>query len=330
MATNKRQTDVLKEGILKNDRIALARAITLVESALPDDRRISDALIESILPATGKSVRVGISGAPGAGKSTFIEALGKYLLSQNKKVAVLSIDPTSHVSEGSILGDKTRMEELSKNKNAFVRPTASGKKLGGVALRTRESILLCEAAGYDVVLVETVGVGQSEFDVKGMTDFFLLLILARAGDELQAIKKGIMEMADGIVITKADGDNLAPARMAMAEIRQALQTRHEENVFSPKVMITSAVENLGIEETWSTIKDEVNKRKASGKFDRNRDTQKILWLREYFDFIIQTDAREVGHLNLLASLKADKIERVADVAKELAAKFYALMAARKE
>jgi LAO/AO transport system kinase len=212
----------MKDGLLKNDRIVLAKAITLVESSLPEDRKTSDALIQEILPSTGRSLRIGISGAPGVGKSTFIEALGNYLLSQNRKVAVLSVDPTSQLTDGSILGDKTRMTELSRHKNAFVRPSASGKKLGGVAIRTRESMLLCEAAGYDVILVETVGVGQSEFDVKGMTDYFLLLAMARAGDELQAIKKGIMEMADGIAITKADGDNLAHARMAMAEIQQSL------------------------------------------------------------------------------------------------------------
>jgi LAO/AO transport system kinase len=312
------------EGILKNDRIALARAITLVESTLPDDRKVADDLIASVLHATGKSLRIGISGSPGVGKSTFIEALGKYLVDQNIKVAVLSVDPTSHISDGSILGDKTRMEELSKNKNAFIRPSASGKKLGGVALRTREAMLLCEAAGYEVILVETVGVGQSEFDVKGMTDYLLLLLLARAGDELQAIKKGIMEMADGIVITKADGDNVAQARMAMAEIRQALHSRQEENGGVPRVLLTSALQNEGIAETWKMITDETDQMKKTGAFEKTRAAQESLWLKEYFDFLLHSDAATHGP----SQYNLGEIRSVPEKAKELLAEFYKKMAGR--
>jgi LAO/AO transport system kinase len=324
---DRRHFQSLAESILKRDRIALAKAITLVESHLPQDREISDMLIQTLLPATGNSVRIGISGSPGVGKSTFIEALGKYLIAQNKTLAVLSVDPTSQVSHGSILGDKTRMDELSKNQSAFIRPSAAGQKLGGVGLRTRESILLCEAAGFEIIIVETVGVGQSEIEVKGMTDFFVLLMLARSGDELQAIKKGITEMADAVVITKADGDNVAHAKQAQSEILQALHDQFRDNTLrQTPVLLTSAYENSGIDKTWETIETATNERKTSGHFQQNRDEQKEYWLKEYFDHLIESDVAANPDLQrersqMLAEIKEGK-SSVASAAKVLLRTFY--------
>ena len=209
-------------GVLKGDKIVLSKAITLVESTLESDHLLAEQVIEKILPHTGNSIRIGITGVPGVGKSTFIESFGKVVTSSNKKLAVLAIDPSSQRSKGSILGDKTRMSSLSIDPLAYIRPSASGNSLGGVSTKTRETMLLCEAAGYEVIFIETVGVGQSETTVKGMVDFFLLLMLAGAGDELQGIKKGIMEMADLIAITKADGDNKSKCERARREYKNAL------------------------------------------------------------------------------------------------------------
>jgi LAO/AO transport system kinase len=326
---DRRHFQSLAESILKSDRIALAKAITLVESNLPQDREISDRLIEALLPATGKSVRIGISGSPGVGKSTFIEALGKHLISQRKKIAVLSVDPTSQVSRGSILGDKTRMDELSKNHLAFVRPSAAGQKLGGVGLRTRESILLCEAAGYEIILVETVGVGQSEIEVKGMTDFFVLLMLARSGDELQASKKGIMEMADTILITKADGDNIAHARQTQAEILQAIHDQSREATTSTSVLLTSALENHGIDKAWDVIQSGIEEKKASGHFLENRNIQKVHWLKEYFDHLLQSDVSSSADLHekrlqMITDIQSGK-KSIPSSAKDLLRIFYQSM-----
>ena len=210
------------DGILKGERVLLSQAITLVESNLLEDQEKANEILEAVLPYTNNSLRVGITGVPGVGKSTFIEALGKHIIAQNKKLAVLAVDPSSNRSRGSILGDKTRMSELSNDPMAYIRPSPTQSSLGGVARRTREVMLLCEAAGYEVIIIETVGVGQSETLVHGMVDFFLLLMLAGAGDELQGIKKGIMEMADAIVINKADGDNLHRAKVARKEYESAL------------------------------------------------------------------------------------------------------------
>src|SRR5882762_1928043 len=236
-----------QECLHRRDRIILERALTLVESNRAQDRANAEKLVEEILPQTGKSIRIGITGSPGVGKSTFIEALGKYITSLGMKIAVLTIDPTSQKSKGSILADKTRMDELSKDPLAFIRPTAAGDATGGVATATRESVLLCEAAGYEVILVETVGVGQSEVAVRGMVDFFLLLMLAGAGDELQGIKKGIMEMADGLAITKAEGDNVNKAKQAQANFRHALHLfQAPESGWLPHVLTVSALSKSGI------------------------------------------------------------------------------------
>ncbi len=239
--------DSLLTGIINGDRILLAQAITLIESQLPEDENLSATLLEKIMPLAGNSVRIGITGIPGVGKSTFIESLGNVILKTNKKLAVLSIDPTSPIGGGSILGDKTRMETLSKHARAFIRPSASMDASGGVAQRTRECMLLCEAAGYDVIIVETVGVGQSEYAVKDMVDFFLLLMLAGAGDDLQGMKKGIMELADAIAITKADGDNINRSRQAQAIYAQAMHTIRQGAANTPPVLLTSAVAHQGMQ-----------------------------------------------------------------------------------
>lgn len=272
-----------KEGILKGDRIALARAITLVESSLYSDQENASKLIDSMLEYSGNSIRIGITGVPGVGKSTFIEAFGTSLTAKNKKVAILTIDPSSQLTKGSILGDKTRMDELSKNKLAFIRPSSTGETLGGVTNRTRESILLCEAAGYEVIIVETVGVGQSEVSVKSMVDFFLLLMLAGAGDELQGIKKGIMEMADAIVITKADGENVKRATEAQADYQHALHLQQPKpSGWTAKTLTCSAFTKNGIEDIWKLILDYSSRTKSNGYFQHNRQQQNVAWFHEYF------------------------------------------------
>jgi LAO/AO transport system kinase len=294
------------EGILKSDRIVLAKAITLVESSIAGDQEIATKLIDSILEFTGKAIRIGITGVPGVGKSTFIEAFGQYLTAENKKIAILTVDPSSQLTKGSILGDKTRMEELSKNKLAFIRPSSAGETLGGVGNRTRESILLCEAAGYEVVIVETVGVGQSEVAVKNMVDFFLLLMLAGAGDELQGIKKGIMEMADAVVITKADGDNVKHATEAQAEFQQALHLHHvRSSGWTPKVLTCSAINNTGIAAIWKIINDYAIKTKATGFFDHNRQQQNISWFHQHFSHLLKSDFLNFDSLKK----ESDKLEQ---------------------
>lgn len=289
-------SDYIK-GIRSGDRIVLSRAITLIESSLPADRTLAQTIIEKLLSATGRSLRIGITGAPGVGKSTFIEAFGKFLTSQNKKVAVLAVDPSSQKTKGSILGDKTRMDELSKDALAYVRPSATGSSLGGVAQRTRETILLCEAAGYEIVLIETVGVGQSETEVRNMTDFFLLLMLSGAGDELQGIKKGIMEMADGIVITKSDGDNIKRARQAQADYQHALHLfQPSESEVTPKVLLASAQEKKGMKEIWRSIEEFQLKTQSNGFFKRQREQQNLLWFQTHFHQMLLH--RVMNHKNI--------------------------------
>lgn len=266
----------LQKGILKGDRKSLSVGITLVESALSMHKSMAAELIDLCLPHSGKSIRVGITGVPGVGKSSFIEAFGQHLTEQGHKLAILAIDPSSHHSHGSILGDKTRMELLSRNPDVFIRPTPSSEELGGVARCTREAVILCEAAGYDVILIETVGVGQSEIAVDSMVDYFLLLMLAGAGDELQGIKRGIMEMAHGLVVTKADGDNVMAAKRALTEYKLAVHLLPAvEPHWETYVSSCSAVENKGIVEIWDNIQDYCKKSKDAGFFDLKRRRQSL-------------------------------------------------------
>ncbi len=274
----------LMEGVLRRERRALAKTITLLESTRADHRARADALLNALLPASGRAIRVGISGVPGVGKSTFIEALGLHLIGQGHRVAVLAIDPSSNVSGGSILGDKTRMEQLSVHDAAYIRPSPASGTLGGVAEKTREAMLVCEAAGYDVVIVETVGVGQSETAVASMTDMFVLLQLPNAGDDLQAIKKGVMELADLVVINKADIDPNAATR-AQAQITSALRVfnfhgnpAHAAERWQPRVMQISALKAQGIVDFWGTVKDFESRRRASGEFDERRRQQALAWM----------------------------------------------------
>ena len=269
------------EGIRLGSRVVLGQAITLVESTLETDQVLASELIQDILPYTGHSIRLGITGVPGVGKSTFIESFGKMLLDKGKKIAVLAVDPTSQLTRGSILGDKTRMEGLAQHKNAFIRPSPSGNTLGGVSTKTREAMLLCEAAGFDVIMIETVGVGQSETAVKQMVDFFLLLMLSGAGDELQGIKKGIMEMADVLVIHKADGATVESARKAKTAYQNALHfgSQPEKN-WAPKVLLASSHSGLGLERIWGLIKEYEEKVKASGFWQTNRADQRLSWLND--------------------------------------------------
>jgi len=261
-------------GILSSDISVLSQAITLVESAKQEHKEQAQKIINSCIPYSGKSIRIGITGVPGVGKSTFIEALGMYLIEKGNKIAVLAIDPSSEKTGGSILGDKTRMEKLSASKNAFIRPSPSGGSLGGVARKTAETIILCEAAGYNIIFVETVGVGQSEIAVSSMVDFFLLLMLAGAGDELQGIKRGIMEMADAVVINKADGENINKAKLAQAEYKNALHLFPQaESNLKPVVQIASSVTGHGIAEVWDIIKSYESFTKETGFFITKRNKQ---------------------------------------------------------
>jgi LAO/AO transport system kinase len=269
-------------GITTGNRMILSRAITLIESNLTEDKDLAQELLESILPYTGKSIRIGITGVPGVGKSTFIETFGKYLTSQNKKIAVLAIDPSSQLTKGSILGDKTRMEELAHEPLAYIRPSPTGASLGGVTYKTRETMLLCEAAGFEVIIIETVGVGQSETYVHGMVDFFLLLMLAGAGDELQGIKKGIMEMADLIAITKADLGNEHQANLAKNEYESALHTFPPNGTgWFPQVVTCSATEKVGISEIWEMVEKHREMLRNNGKFVENRQNQNLVWMHDF-------------------------------------------------
>ena len=269
----------LAAGIRGGDRATLARAITLIESKRADHRAQAHHLVQELLPATGKAVRLGITGAPGAGKSTTIDTLGTYLTGQGHKVAVLAVDPSSSRTGGSILGDKTRMARLAMDEHAFIRPSPSSGTLGGVAAKTRETMLLCEAAGYDVILVETVGVGQSETAVADMTDFFLVLMVAGAGDELQGIKKGIVELADMIAVNKADGDNIGRANVAAADYRGALHILVPRSPsWSPPVITYSALTGTGIAELWTQIQTHKQKMTASGELAARRREQQVKWM----------------------------------------------------
>jgi len=280
------------EALLAGNRRALAKAITLVESTRAEDRREAQQLLAEILPHTGKSMRIGISGVPGVGKSTFIEALGMFLIERGHRVAVLAVDPSSSVHGGSILGDKTRMERLSQRLEAFIRPSPSAGSLGGVAEHTREALLLCEAAGYDVIIVETVGVGQSETAVAGMTDAFVLLQLPNAGDDLQAIKKGIMELADLVVFNKADIDPTA-AQLAAAQMRSALSMLHPASPnWRPPVLALSALKPDGLAEFWQVIEKFRSTLTASGEFAARRRHQALAWMWQQIDSGLRSRFRE--------------------------------------
>ena len=276
---NRLRAEEYIDGVLKGDRVILSRAITIIESNLESDKKLAKEIIQAILPSSGNSIRIGITGVPGVGKSTFIEVFGKHLVGKGHKVAILSIDPSSQRSKGSILGDKTRMEELANLEGAYIRPSASGDTLGGVANKTGETMLLCEASGYDVVLIETVGVGQSETAVHGLTDFFLLLMLSGAGDELQGIKKGIMEMADMVVINKADGDNVKKSELAKLQYQNALHIfPQSESGWVPVVSTASSTKNIGIDHVWDKITDYKKLVLENGYFDKNRNHQQIQWM----------------------------------------------------
>src|SRR5690554_2217185 len=282
--------ETLLKGILAGDLTALSSGITLLESNRSEDKIEAQKLINSCLKYSGKSIRLGITGVPGVGKSTFIESFGQMVVEKGHKLAVLAIDPSSEKSGGSILGDKTRMTNLSVLENAFIRPSAAGKSLGGVARKTRESIILCEAAGYDFVLIETVGVGQSETIVHSMVDFFMLLMLAGAGDELQGIKRGIMEMADALIITKADGDNLLKARRAKKEYENAMHLfPPNKNGWIAKTLVDSAYENYNIDKAFDIVESYENHTKVNGAFFQKRKEQDKYWLHETIADILMSD-----------------------------------------
>ena len=282
--------ETLLPELISGNRTALSTAITLVESQLSSDRKEANELIQRCLPHQKKSWRIGITGVPGVGKSTFIESFGKIVLEKGLKLAVLAIDPSSNVTGGSILGDKTRMNWLSQQENVFIRPTATGNNLGGVARNTREAIILCEAAGYDVILIETVGVGQSETVVHSMIDFFLLLMLSGAGDELQGIKRGIMEMADAIVITKADGENLMKTKQARSQYANALHLfPAKESQWIATAQICSSLQNEGLKEIWTTIESFFNQVTVNGWLNQNRKNQELSVLREHLSFLLQQE-----------------------------------------
>jgi GTPase len=268
------------EQLRQGNRRALAKAITLVESKLDSDRQRAQPLLEALLPYTGNSIRIGITGVPGVGKSTFIETFGLYLISLGKKVAVLAVDPSSPIAGGSILGDKTRMEELSRQEHAFIRPSPSEGTLGGVAQHTRETMLLCEAAGYDVILVETVGVGQSEYQVAGMVDFFMVLMLPNAGDELQGIKRGIMELADALVINKADGESLNLATRTRSHYQSALNLLRHTSFWTPQVMTCSALQKENIEAVWGMLSDYQIEARKNGWLLEKRARQAKAWMHQ--------------------------------------------------
>lgn len=272
------------EGVKKGDRMILAKAITLIESNAPKDFDKAQRVLQALLPRTGHSLRIGITGVPGAGKSTFIEAFGQLLCQQGYKVAVLAVDPTSSITGGSILGDKTRMQKLSREPNCFIRPSPSGGTLGGVARKSRETMMLCEAAGCNVILVETVGVGQSETTVRSMVDFFMLVVLTGAGDDLQGIKKGIMELADAIVVNKADGDNLERAKVTQGEYERMVEfIRPATEGWKTHAYRCSALKKTGLLELWAVMREFEKVTKQSGAFENRRQWQIIAWVKTMID-----------------------------------------------
>lgn len=296
------------EGILKGDITLLGQAVTLVESQLPSDQIIAQQVIEKCLPYSGKSIRVGITGVPGAGKSSFIESLGTELCQQGKHLAVLAIDPSSERTKGSILGDKTRMNELSVQANAFIRPSPSAGSLGGVARKTRETIVLCEAAGFDTILIETVGVGQSETAAHSMVDFFLLLQVTGTGDELQGIKRGIMEMADGIAINKCDGNNIERAQAARVSFKNALALfPPTESGWKPYAETCSAVEKTGIMEVWQMVEKYIAFTHENGYFDHKRTQQAKYWMYETINAHLLNSFYQNPEMEAMSKLMEQKV-----------------------
>lgn len=318
--------ELLVKGIVNGDKSSLAKAITLIESTNPDHFDLANTLLENCISKKTSSIRIGITGVPGVGKSTFIEALGSFLTKANKRVAVLAVDPSSSLSKGSILGDKTRMETLANEPNAFIRPSPSGDSLGGVSRKTRESILLCEAAGYEVILIETVGVGQSETLVHSMVDFFLLLKLAGAGDELQGIKRGIMEMADAIVINKADGENLKAAKYAKNEFSRALHLYPpKKSGWTPKVMTASSTKGKGISDVWDLIQEFSKFATANGHLNSQRIEQNKHWFLQSVDnemkaFFYQNEHFKTAIDTALKKIEGNKLSPF-HAAKELVGRF---------
>ena len=297
------------EAIFAGNRRALAKAITLVESSRSQDREAAQALLNELLPHTGKSLRVGITGVPGVGKSTFVESFGQHVIAKGHKVAVLAVDPSSPVAGGSILGDKTRMEQLSRDPSAFIRPSPAGKALGGVALKTRESMLLCEAAGFDVVLVETVGVGQSEYQVGSMVDFFLILLLPGGGDELQGIKKGILELADAIMINKADGESESLARKTKLHYQSAMSLMASDDFWTPEVHTCSALERQGIEECWSMMERFHQEAQECHAYDRKRAKQNLQWMWQLTDEMLRQQMNDHPGLSNMLPMLRDQVGR---------------------
>jgi LAO/AO transport system kinase len=290
------------EGVISGDRAKLAQAITLIESRNADHQKLAQEMLVALLPRTGKSLRIGISGLPGAGKSTFIDAFGTMLTGQGHKVAVLAVDPTSSRTGGSILGDKTRMTRLAMDENAFIRPSPTGGTLGGVARATREAILVCEAAGFDIILVETVGVGQSEITVSEMVDFFLVLMIAGGGDELQGIKKGVLEIADMIAITKADGENVTRAKITATDYQHAMRIITPMNpLWTPPVVTVSAIENKGLDTLWDKIQQHKTTLQNAGEFEAKRRAQQIRWMWSMIDDRLMSRLRADDKIRALAT-----------------------------
>ncbi len=299
--------DEYVDGVLNYNRMVLAKTITLIESNSEKHFELGHKVLQSLLPYAGNSVRVGITGVPGAGKSTFIEALGMYLIEKGHKVAVLTVDPSSTVTRGSILGDKTRMEKLSREPNCFIRPSPSGGALGGVARKSRETIILCEAAGYDIILVETVGVGQNEVTVRSMVDFFLLLMITGAGDELQGIKKGVIEIADALLINKADGSNKQKAELAKTEYSQILHyLKSATDGWETPVNTCSAISGEGIKETWEVVERYIQFSKGRNVFEEKRKEQLIEWLHRLIDEELKNQFYNHSKIkNILPQIESD-------------------------
>ncbi|MDL2320043.1 methylmalonyl Co-A mutase-associated GTPase MeaB [Alistipes sp. OttesenSCG-928-B03] len=320
-------TDQFVEGILAGDITVLSQAITLIESHLPEHYAQAQEIIERCLPHAGRSVRIGITGVPGAGKSTFIEAIGGMVERDGHKLAVLAIDPSSERSGGSILGDKTRMESISGNPNIFIRPSPSAGSLGGVARKTRETIVLCEAAGFDVIFIETVGVGQSETAVHSMVDMFMMLQISGAGDELQGIKRGIMEMADLVVITKADGDNVQPAELAKSYITNALMLfPTSDSGWRPQVLTCSSMTGAGLREVWEGVEDYIAFTRGNSYFASNRSRQNKYWMYETIDEALRNSffndpAVEAAFPDYESRVQEDKISSFV-AAKELLGRYF--------